>query len=183
MKKYLITTAVLVLVLTGLAVAAAPTPGDPLNAAFAQIQEQIDSILTRLDAVEAKNTEQDAKLNLICTNDPTLCATAPPPPPPPPPADTTPPLTPVLSLGPVTQTSMTLNWQPGVDNIGVDHYNVFLNGNKIAETNLLTWTYTGLTCGTFYNQGLTVEDAAGNTSNLAEATWGRSTAACGGSGG
>jgi hypothetical protein len=73
---------------------------------------------------------------------------------------------------------MTLNWEPGQDNVGVDHYNVFLNANKVAETNALSWTYSGLTCGTSYDQGLTVEDAAGNTSNLAEATWGRSTLAC-----
>ncbi len=83
-------------------------------------------------------------------------------------------------MGPVTQTSMTLKWLPGIDNVGVHHYNVYLGGSEVAEVGplALSYTYTGLACGTSYAQGLTVEDAAGNTSNLAEATWARSTAAC-----
>ena len=45
--------------------------------------------------------------------------------PPPPPGDTQPPAKPILSLGPATQTTLVLNWQPGSDNVGIDHYNVY----------------------------------------------------------
>ena len=92
--------------------------------------------------------------------------------------DTQPPAGPVLSLGPATQTSLVLNWQAGSDNVGIDHYNVYrgtsdeLSGQvKIAETKQLSYTYTGLTCGTDYSLALVAEDAAGNKSILAEAIW------------
>ena len=85
--------------------------------------------------------------------------------------DTVPPAKPILSLGPASQTSLVLNWQAGSDNVGVHHYNVFLNGAKLAETTALTWTYTGLSCNTDYAMGLEVVDAAGNKSLLSEATW------------
>ena len=85
-------------------------------------------------------------------------------------SDTQRPAKPVLTLGTATETSLVLNWQPGVDNVGADHYNVFLNGAKVAQTTALTWTYTGLACNTDYTLGLEVEDAAGNTSLLTEGT-------------
>ena len=92
--------------------------------------------------------------------------------------DTQPPEKPILSLGPATQTSLVLNWQAGSDNVGIDHYNVYRGTSdrpsgqvKVAETNELSYTYTGLTCGTDYSLALVAEDAAGNTSNLAEAIW------------
>jgi hypothetical protein len=101
-----------------------------------------------------------------------------PPPAPGPSADTESPAKPVLSLGQVTQTSAVLIWQPGVDNVGVDHYNIWLDSTQIAETTSLTWTYTGLTCGTSYLLGLEAEDAAGNKSVLGDARWGITTVAC-----
>jgi chitodextrinase len=85
-------------------------------------------------------------------------------------SDTQPPEKPILSLGTATATSLALNWRPGVDNVGVHHYNVFLNGVKVEQTTGLTWTYTGLACGTDYALGLEVEDAAGNKSSLTEGT-------------
>lgn len=92
--------------------------------------------------------------------------------------DTTPPADPVLSLGAASQTSLTLNWQAGSDNIGVDHYNVYRGTSgdaaaqvKVGETSALSYTFTGLTCATDYSLGLTVEDAAGNESVLAHAIW------------
>lgn len=56
--KYLTTITVIVLVLVGVTYAAAPTPGDSLNAAFVQVQEQIDSLF-------AKDVEQDARLDAL----------------------------------------------------------------------------------------------------------------------
>ena len=79
-------------------------------------------------------------------------------------SDTQPPAKPILSLGSPAEKTLVLDWQPGVDNVGVDHYNVFLDGTKVAQTTGLTWTFTGLACDTDYALGLEVEDAAGNTS-------------------
>jgi chitodextrinase len=105
--------------------------------------------------------------------------TQPPPAKPAPPPDTEPPAKPLLSLGPATQTSLVLNWLPDTDDVGIDHYDVFLNGSRVAQTDGLTWTYTGLSCGTSYALGLVAFDAAGNHSLLTEATWSPvSTLAC-----
>ena len=94
------------------------------------------------------------------------------------PSDTTPPANPVLSLGPITATSAELRWQPGVDNVGIDHYNVWLGSNLVTQTKSLSYTYSGLTCNTSYSLGLEAVDAAGNKSNLAQARWTIQTAAC-----
>jgi chitodextrinase len=113
--------------------------------------------------------------------------TSPPPPPPPPPApspppapaaDRTPPSKPVLSLGAIGRNTATLNWQPGTDNVGVDHYAVWLDGRLLTRTTGTSHTYTGLECDTQYVLGLQVVDVAGNTSLLAEALWGIRTTAC-----
>ena len=109
------------------------------------------------------------------------------PPPPPPPADTTPPSKPILALGPQTQTTLELDWQAGVDNVGIDHYNVWLGHSgssdfaKVAQASAaqLSYVYQGLTCATAYTLGLEAVDAAGNKSLIGEATWGPvSTLAC-----
>ncbi len=93
-------------------------------------------------------------------------------------SDTQPPSKPLLSLGARTATSLVLQWQPGIDNVGVHHYNVFRGASpavagqvKVAETTTLSHTFTGLTCGTDYSLALEVADAAGNKSLLAEAIW------------
>ena len=109
------------------------------------------------------------------------------PSPPPPPPDTTPPSKPTLSLGPQTQTTLALDWQAATDNVGVDHYNVWLGHSgssdfaKIAQVSAaqLSYVYQGLTCGTAYTLGLEAVDAAGNKSLIGDATYGPvSTLAC-----
>jgi chitodextrinase len=104
-------------------------------------------------------------------------------------ADTQPPARPVLSLGPATQTTLALTWQAGTDNVGIDHYDVYRGTTsaasgqtKIGQTTALSYTYTGLNCGTDYSLALVAVDAAGNKSFLAEAIWYPvSTLACTGS--
>jgi chitodextrinase len=91
--------------------------------------------------------------------------------PPTPPADTSPPAMPRLSLGEVTKDSAVLNWQPGTDDVGIDHYNVWLDSARVAETTALSHRYTELRCGTDYVLGLEAVDAAGNKSVLAQAQW------------
>jgi chitin-binding protein len=83
-----------------------------------------------------------------------------------------------MTLGTKTQTSIALSWQASTDDVGVDHYNVYRGTSaaatdqvKVAETGGLTYTYSGLTCGTDYSLGLEAVDAAGNRSSLSEAIW------------
>ena len=102
-------------------------------------------------------------------------------------ADTTPPSAPAAQrLVSATQTSITMGWSASTDNVGVTGYDVYRNGTKIATTgsSATSYTYTALTCNTTYTLGLVAFDAAGNRSNLAQATWDMSTPACStGSGG
>jgi hypothetical protein len=109
-------------------------------------------------------------------------STTPPPaptPPPPPPADTSPPSVPSNQrLASSTATSITMAWDASTDNLAVAGYNLYLNGSKVSSTAGLSFTYTGLTCGTTYTAGLTAFDAAGNESSLAQASGPMSTAAC-----
>lgn len=65
----------------------------------------------------------------------------------------------------VTSTSVTLEWEPSLDSVGVDYYRVFLTGSEVvATTHGLAATITGLTPGTTYSFAVTAEDAAGNGS-------------------
>ena len=69
-----------------------------------------------------------------------------------------------------------LNWQPGGDNVGIHHYNVYRGSStrpgqtKVGETTALSYTYTGLYAASTTLE-LVAEDAAGSTSTLAEAIW------------
>ena len=89
--------------------------------------------------------------------------------------DTTPPGAPAAQrLVGATQTSLTMGWSASTDNVGVTGYDVYRNGTKIATTgsSATSYTYTALTCNTTYTVGLVAFDAAGNRSNLAQASLG-----------
>jgi chitodextrinase len=93
--------------------------------------------------------------------------------------DTTPP-SPVsgLQVQGATANSVTLAWNPATDNVGVAGYNLLKSGTKVGSTTSLTYTYTGLACGTTYTLAVQTYDAAGNTSNPAFATISGATTAC-----
>jgi chitinase len=97
----------------------------------------------------------------------------------PPTGDTTPP-SPVsgLHVTGTTQTSITYAWNAATDNIAVAGYNMLKAGVKVGSTSSLTYTYSGLACGTTYTLAVQTYDAAGNTSNPALATATNSTNAC-----
>ena len=80
-----------------------------------------------------------------------------------------------------TQTGITMVWLASSDNVGVTGYRVYLNGALASTLSSLTYTYTGLSCGTTYSFRVAARDAAGNTS--APASVSASTAACAASGG
>lgn len=82
--------------------------------------------------------------------------------------DTQPPTTPGnLTASNTTQTTTDLSWTASTDNVGVDHYNVIVDGNEIGSTTNLSVSITGLSPSTTYSMQVTAEDAAGNVSSPA----------------
>lgn len=79
--------------------------------------------------------------------------------------DITPPTTPTGLNVSATTTSLTLNWNPSTDNIGVTGYKVFINDTAITTST--NYTFTGLNSGTAYSLGVNAFDAAGNVSGNA----------------
>lgn len=80
-------------------------------------------------------------------------------------SDTSPPTQPgALVVGQSTSSTLGLSWSPSTDNVAVDHYDVLLNGAKIASSNVASYTFTGLAASTSYNLSVEAVDAAGNRS-------------------
>src|SRR5919198_2435569 len=77
-----------------------------------------------------------------------------------------------------TQTTITTSWSPSTDNVGVTGYRLYKNGVLAGTTAQTSYTFTGLTCGTTYNIGLTAVDAAGNESNVIFAQGPEKTSPC-----
>lgn len=82
--------------------------------------------------------------------------------------DTQPPSNPTgLSTSDVGQQAATLNWIASNDNVGVDHYNMFLNGTAVGgPVSGSPFAFSSLTCNTSYTLGVQAEDAAGNKSTV-----------------
>ena len=100
----------------------------------------------------------------------------------PPSSDTTAPSVPQgMAFGATTQTTVALVWSASTDNVGVAGYSLFRNGASVATVATPGYTFTGLTCGTSYTFALEAYDAAGNTSDGAQASGSTTTAACSGS--
>ncbi len=92
-------------------------------------------------------------------------------------SDTSPPSTPTgLAVSKVTQASLTLGWNPAIDNVGVAGYDVFWKGTKMSSQPGTSYDQTGLACGATYSFAVDAFDAAGNVS--AQATLTASTSAC-----
>src|SRR5688572_13282906 len=66
----------------------------------------------------------------------------------------------------ITATSFTLSWAASNDNIGISGYDVYRNGVKINNTNILGTSYnvTNLSPNTSYSFTVIAKDAAGNES-------------------
>jgi chitodextrinase len=63
-----------------------------------------------------------------------------------------------------TASGVTLSWSAATDNVGVAGYRVYRDGALVGSTGALTYSVTGLSCGTKYTLGVEAYDAAGNTS-------------------
>jgi len=81
-----------------------------------------------------------------------------------------------LAASNVTQSGLTLTWNPSADNVAVTSYDVFRNGQKTATVTGTSSSQTGLACATSYTFSVAARDAAGNTSPQAQTS--ASTAAC-----
>ncbi len=67
----------------------------------------------------------------------------------------------------VTQSSMTLTWNPSTDNVGVAGYEIFNGNRSVGTTASTSYLVTGLSCGTTYQLAVRAYDAAGNNSRSA----------------
>jgi len=95
----------------------------------------------------------------------------------PPPADVTAPTVPgSFAKTASTETSITTTWSASTDAVGVTGYNVYKNGVYLTTVTTLTYTFTGLVCGTSYSLSVDAVDAAGNKS--AKSTISAATSAC-----
>lgn len=88
------------------------------------------------------------------------------------PLDTQPPTDPTnLVASNITASGATLNWTASTDNVGVDHYNISIDGNLVGTSTTTTFVVTGLSPLTLYNASVTAEDAAGNVSGSANTSF------------
>ena len=78
----------------------------------------------------------------------------------------------------VSQTTAVMSWTASTDNVGVAGYEIWLDDVKVATVTGLSYTYTGLGCGSDHTVGLVAYDVAGNKSNRAYASGPVSTSAC-----
>ncbi len=96
-------------------------------------------------------------------------------------ADTIPPTQPNYFVATVVSASeIDLRWQASADNIGVTGYDLYQNGNQIANTSSTFFANTGLASGTAYTYTVNAYDAAGNVSTQATVsatTWATNPAA------
>jgi chitodextrinase len=86
--------------------------------------------------------------------------------------DTEPPTSPFnLIAAAASPTQINLSWNASTDNVGVDHYEIFRDGNKVAETSTLHYADIGLSPGTTYTYSVKAADRARNLSGASnEAT-------------
>ncbi|MFM1746090.1 MAG: hypothetical protein RLZZ630_2027, partial [Bacteroidota bacterium] len=69
-----------------------------------------------------------------------------------------------LAASAITHNSLTLTWNPSVDNVLTTGYKVYRNGTLLSTVTSTTLNVTGLTPNTLYSFYVTANDAAGNTS-------------------
>jgi chitodextrinase len=81
------------------------------------------------------------------------------------PSDTEPPTAPTnLTAQATSATQINLSWNASTDNVGVDHYEVFRDDNRITQTTSLQYSDGNLAPQTTYRYVVKAADAAGNVS-------------------
>jgi chitodextrinase len=95
------------------------------------------------------------------------------------PADTQAPSVPQgMTTTAASETAITIAWNASTDNVGVTGYGLYRDGTLVGTTSSLSYSFSGLSCGTTYALGVQALDAAGNASYLPESILTSSTAAC-----
>lgn len=74
-----------------------------------------------------------------------------------------------LSVSNITQDAANVSWTASSDNVGVEEYEVSLNGNVLGTVQGTAANLTGLVANTSYSVRVAARDAAGNTSALSQA--------------
>ena len=69
----------------------------------------------------------------------------------------------------VSQTGCTLLWDASTDNVGVNEYKIYQDGNPIGTVSGTTIDVSSLTAGTSYQFRVSALDVAGNESSLSTA--------------
>ena len=83
----------------------------------------------------------------------------------PPPSDTTAPSVPgSVSAVAATSSQINVSWAASTDNVGVQGYKVYRNGNQVATASTTAYSDTNLSPSTSYTYKIAAYDAAGNTS-------------------
>ena len=123
-------------------------------------------------AIDAYDKRKNKSTRLVFTGSTGACpAPSAAPPPPGPITDTTPPSQPSgLTTTGVTSASMTVDWSPSTDNVGVSGYDVYENGVMAGSTGSDSYLLAGLSCGSSYKLSVKAYDAAGNRSPAASLT-------------
>ncbi|HVX91494.1 MAG TPA: glycosyl hydrolase [Candidatus Paceibacterota bacterium] len=78
--------------------------------------------------------------------------------------DTVPPSTPAPWVSSTTATTVTVNWNPSTDNVGVAGYDIYENSALIATTTDTSYTSGTLTCSSTYTFRVDAFDTSGNHS-------------------
>lgn len=71
----------------------------------------------------------------------------------------------------ITAGGATLSWNASTDNVGVDHYNISIDGSPVGTSTTTSFNVSGLSPLTQYAASVNAEDAAGNTSGSANANF------------
>lgn len=80
--------------------------------------------------------------------------------------DTTPPSTPLnLNADTITQTTVDLSWTASTDNVGVDSYDIYQDGNLVGNAAGTNYQAINLVASTSYSFYVIAKDAIGNESN------------------
>lgn len=88
------------------------------------------------------------------------------------PLDTEAPTNPAnLTASNITATAATLTWTASTDNVGVDHYNISIDGNVVGTSTTTSFNVSGLSPLTLYAASVNAEDAAGNVSGSANTSF------------
>ncbi|HHB1427570.1 TPA: glycosyl hydrolase family 18 protein [Serratia odorifera] len=73
-----------------------------------------------------------------------------------------------LSASSIGKNSLTLSWQASTDNVAVQHYQIYRNGQPTKTTALTSFTDSGLTAATRYQYQVAAVDTSGNQSEKSQ---------------